>query len=170
MTRHEPAFSGTTTAMMASGPTGPQAAGQHGDRRLGAVSLVPSGPGAGRREVDFRPCSLIDRAQPHGSANVLVFLSSTACVAWPSWRSIACRSLTCFTRGIGVTGYNLLAVVNVHHDRFPRWGSAWDGDLSRSAIHPRGLYLVRKLSSACGAQRGMECGLVAWFTIDVPRP
>jgi hypothetical protein len=64
----------------------------------------------------------------------------------------------------------LLAVVGARHDRFRRWGSARDGGLSRAAIHPRGLYLDRKLSTACGARRGMGRGLVAWFRIDVPAP
>jgi hypothetical protein len=41
----------------------PEAVGNHSDRRLGGVSLVPSGPGVVAGEVDFRPCSLIDWPQ-----------------------------------------------------------------------------------------------------------
>ena len=42
--------------------------------------------------------------------------------------------------------------------------------MSRSATYPHGLHLVRKLATACGAQRGIGCGLVGWFRIDVPPP
>jgi hypothetical protein len=62
----------------------------------------------------------------------------------------------------------VLNETDMHQER--GWGSAWDGGLSRSASHPRGLYLVRKLSSACGSQRGTGRGLVAWFRIDLPAP
>src|SRR5271167_4044207 len=37
-----------------------EAVGQHGDRRLGGVSLVPGGTGVVVSEVDFWPCSLVD--------------------------------------------------------------------------------------------------------------
>jgi anti-sigma regulatory factor (Ser/Thr protein kinase) len=42
-------------------------------------------------------------------------------------------------------------------------GSNWDGNVS-NAEPPHGLYLLRKLSSDCGARRGDE-GWVTWFTI-----
>lgn len=45
-------------------------------------------------------------------------------------------------------------------------GSAWDGDLS-AAMPPHGLYLLRALSTACGARPGDQ-GWVTWFTIAAP--
>jgi len=64
--------------------------------------------------------------------------------------------------------------VRVHH--FPDsyvWGevedqgSAWDGNLSRSARHPHGLYLLERLASDCGVERIMRVHVV-WFRIDYP--
>jgi hypothetical protein len=49
--------------MMGGKADRPEAVGDHSDRRLGGVSLVPAGPGVVVGEVDFRPCSLIDRPE-----------------------------------------------------------------------------------------------------------
>ena len=46
-------------------------------------------------------------------------------------------------------------------------GSTWDGNLSRSARHPHGLYLVERLASDCGVERIMRVHVV-WFRIDYP--
>jgi anti-sigma regulatory factor (Ser/Thr protein kinase) len=42
-------------------------------------------------------------------------------------------------------------------------GSRWDGDI-RAAEPPHGLFLLRELSSDCGARRGHH-GWVTWFTV-----
>lgn len=44
-------------------------------------------------------------------------------------------------------------------------GSTWDGNLSRSARHPHGLYLVERLASDCGVERVSRVHVV-WFRID----
>ena len=54
----------------------------------------------------------------------------------------------------------------VHVEVEDQGGSAWDGDLS-AAEPPHGLYLLRALSTACGARRG-EHGWVTWFSIAAP--
>jgi anti-sigma regulatory factor (Ser/Thr protein kinase) len=46
-------------------------------------------------------------------------------------------------------------------------GSAWDGNLSRSARHPHGLYLLERLASECGVERIRRAHIV-WFRIDYP--
>ena len=46
-------------------------------------------------------------------------------------------------------------------------GSAWDGNLSGSARHPHGLYLLERLASDCGVERIMRVHVV-WFRIDYP--
>lgn len=46
-------------------------------------------------------------------------------------------------------------------------GSTWDGNLSRSARHPHGLYLLERLASDCGVERIMRVHVV-WFRIDYP--
>jgi len=48
-------------------------------------------------------------------------------------------------------------------------GSTWDGNLSRSARHPHGLYLLERLASDCGVERIMHVHVV-WFRIDYPSP
>ena len=48
-------------------------------------------------------------------------------------------------------------------------GSTWDGNLSRSASHPHGLYLLERLASDCGVERIMRVHVV-WFRIDYPSP
>lgn len=44
-------------------------------------------------------------------------------------------------------------------------GSSWDGDLSRSARRPHGLYLLEHLASNCGVERISRVHVV-WFRID----
>jgi serine/threonine-protein kinase RsbW len=44
-------------------------------------------------------------------------------------------------------------------------GSSWDGDLSRSARHPHGLYLLEQLASDYGVERIRRVHVV-WFRID----
>jgi serine/threonine-protein kinase RsbW len=46
-------------------------------------------------------------------------------------------------------------------------GSAWDGNLSRSARLPHGLYLLERLASECGVERIRRVHVV-WFRIDYP--
>ena len=46
-------------------------------------------------------------------------------------------------------------------------GSDWDGDLSRSTMHPHGLYFLHLLASAFGVER-IGRGRVVWFRIDYP--
>ena len=50
-------------------------------------------------------------------------------------------------------------------------GSSWNGNLSRSAIRPHGLYLLEQLASDCGIERISRVHVV-WFRIDYrpPRP
>jgi hypothetical protein len=48
-------------------------------------------------------------------------------------------------------------------------GSTWDGNLSSSARHPHGLYLLERLASDCGVKRIMRVHVV-WFRIDCPSP
>lgn len=45
-------------------------------------------------------------------------------------------------------------------------GSDWDGKLRDSAREASGLFLVIKLASACGVDRGTNGHRVAWFRID----
>jgi serine/threonine-protein kinase RsbW len=45
-------------------------------------------------------------------------------------------------------------------------GSAWDGELARSARHPHGLYLVTALSAACGTAPGPGRSRRVWARID----
>jgi serine/threonine-protein kinase RsbW len=44
-------------------------------------------------------------------------------------------------------------------------GSNWDGNLSRSARRPHGLYLLERLASDCGVERISRVHVV-WFRID----
>jgi serine/threonine-protein kinase RsbW len=46
-------------------------------------------------------------------------------------------------------------------------GSAWDGNLSMTARHPHGLYLLERLASECGVERIRRIHVV-WFRIDYP--
>jgi hypothetical protein len=46
-------------------------------------------------------------------------------------------------------------------------GSDWHGQLSASATHPHGLYLLQMLASACGVERINRTHLV-WFRLDYP--
>ncbi len=46
-------------------------------------------------------------------------------------------------------------------------GSTWDGDLTRSARYPHGLYLLLTLSTRCGIENGLQ-SCTAWFRIDYP--
>lgn len=46
-------------------------------------------------------------------------------------------------------------------------GSTWDGNLSRSARHPHGLYFLECLASDCGVERIRQVHVV-WFRIDYP--
>jgi len=46
-------------------------------------------------------------------------------------------------------------------------GSTWDGNLSTSALHPHGLYLLERLASDCGVERIGRVHIV-WFRIDYP--
>lgn len=46
-------------------------------------------------------------------------------------------------------------------------GSTWDGDLTRSARYPHGLYLLLTLSTRCGIEDGPQ-SRTAWFRIDYP--
>ncbi len=46
-------------------------------------------------------------------------------------------------------------------------GSTWDGNLSTSALHPHGLYLLEQLASDCGVERIGRVHVV-WFRIDYP--
>jgi anti-sigma regulatory factor (Ser/Thr protein kinase) len=48
-------------------------------------------------------------------------------------------------------------------------GSTWDGNLSRSARHPHGLYLLERLASDYGVERISRVHVV-WFRIDYPSP
>ena len=48
-------------------------------------------------------------------------------------------------------------------------GSTWDGDLTGSARHPHGLYLLLTLSTQCGIDPGPH-SQTAWFRIDYPPP
>lgn len=48
-------------------------------------------------------------------------------------------------------------------------GSDWDGDLAGSARRPHGLYIVRKIATSCGVERGRRMRIV-WFTISYPPP
>jgi len=47
-------------------------------------------------------------------------------------------------------------------------GSAWDGDLARSARHPHGLYLITALTAACGTAPGPGRSRRVWARIDDP--
>ncbi len=47
-------------------------------------------------------------------------------------------------------------------------GSAWNGDLSGSARHPHGLYIVTAVSSACGVRHGAGRSRIVWFRLDYP--
>jgi len=47
-------------------------------------------------------------------------------------------------------------------------GSAWDGDLARSARHPHGLYLVTAVATACGTAPGPGRSRRVWARIDDP--
>jgi hypothetical protein len=44
--------------------------------------------------------------------------------------------------------------------------TAWDGDLSGSASHPHGLYLLLRLASDCGVD-GDSSARIVWFRIDL---
>ncbi len=46
-------------------------------------------------------------------------------------------------------------------------GSTWDGDLTRSARRPHGLYRLLTLSTRCGIENGPQ-SRTAWFHIDDP--
>ncbi len=46
-------------------------------------------------------------------------------------------------------------------------GSTWDGNLSGSARHPHGLYLLERLASDCGVERIGRVHIV-WFRVDYP--
>ena len=46
-------------------------------------------------------------------------------------------------------------------------GSDWHGELSASATHPHGLYLLLNLASACGVERVRRVHVV-WFRLDYP--
>jgi serine/threonine-protein kinase RsbW len=46
-------------------------------------------------------------------------------------------------------------------------GSTWDGNLSRSARHPHGLYLLEQLASDYGVEQIRRVHVV-WFRIDYP--
>jgi serine/threonine-protein kinase RsbW len=46
-------------------------------------------------------------------------------------------------------------------------GSTWDGNLSTSAMHPHGLFLLEQLASDCGVERISRVHVV-WFRIDYP--
>ncbi len=48
-------------------------------------------------------------------------------------------------------------------------GSAWHGDLGKSAVHRHGLYLLRELSDECGV-RGTSRARTVWFRIGHPGP
>jgi hypothetical protein len=48
-------------------------------------------------------------------------------------------------------------------------GSTWDGDLSRSARRPHGLYLLTHLASDCGVEPIRRANVV-WFRIDYGSP
>jgi serine/threonine-protein kinase RsbW len=48
-------------------------------------------------------------------------------------------------------------------------GSTWDGNLSSSARHPHGLYLLELLASSCGVERIGRVHIV-WFCIDYLLP
>ncbi len=49
-------------------------------------------------------------------------------------------------------------------------GSAWDGNLSGSARHPHGLYLLEQVASDCGVERISRRVHVVWFRLDYPSP
>jgi hypothetical protein len=46
-------------------------------------------------------------------------------------------------------------------------GSAWNGDIARSASHLHGLYLLLALAAACGAD-GSDRSRIVWFQVDEP--
>ena len=46
-------------------------------------------------------------------------------------------------------------------------GSDWNGELTESATHPHGLYLLLNLASACGVERIGRAHAV-WFRLDYP--
>jgi serine/threonine-protein kinase RsbW len=48
-------------------------------------------------------------------------------------------------------------------------GSIWDGDLTRSARPPHGLYFLLTLATRCGIEVGPGSRM-AWFRIDYPPP
>jgi len=48
-------------------------------------------------------------------------------------------------------------------------GSSWDGDLTASARHPHGLYLLVALATCCGTSRSPRCG-TTWFILHYPPP
>jgi hypothetical protein len=47
-------------------------------------------------------------------------------------------------------------------------GSTWDGNLSRSANHPHGLYLLLALAADCGTIRVDDQARIIWFRLDEP--
>jgi len=48
-------------------------------------------------------------------------------------------------------------------------GSNWDGDLTKAAEWPHGLYILQKLATSCGTAACRRQRTV-WFTIDYPNP
>jgi hypothetical protein len=47
-------------------------------------------------------------------------------------------------------------------------GSTWDGNLSRSASHPHGLYLLLALAADCGTIQVGDQARIVWFRLDEP--
>jgi len=47
-------------------------------------------------------------------------------------------------------------------------GSTWDGNLSGSASHPHGLYLLLALAADCGTIRAGDQARIVWFRLDEP--
>jgi serine/threonine-protein kinase RsbW len=47
-------------------------------------------------------------------------------------------------------------------------GSTWDGNLSRSASHPHGLYLLLALATEYGTTRADDQARIVWFRLDEP--
>ncbi len=61
------------------------------------------------------------------------------------------------------------AVGHCVHAEVQDQGSAWDGNLHRSARHPHGLRLVLDLADECGTDPGLRACTV-WFRISNPAP